>query len=76
MDSVLHGLLFASMYLDDILVYSPNVESHKDHLHQVFLHLQKAELTCVEGSVVLVSIMCVTWVTSFQQVEFNQTPTK
>ena len=45
MDSVLHGLPFASTYLDDILVSSPNVESHKDHLHQVFLHLQKAGLT-------------------------------
>ena len=45
MDSVLRGLPFASTYLDDILVYSPNVESHKDHLHQVFLRLQKAGLT-------------------------------
>ena len=36
---------FASTYLDDILVYSPNVESHKDHLYQVFLHLQKTVLT-------------------------------
>ena len=45
MDSVLRGLPFASTYLDDILVYSPNVESHKDHLHQVFLCLQKAGLT-------------------------------
>ena len=44
MDSVLRGLPFASTYLDGILVYSPNVESHKDHLHQVFLRLQKAGL--------------------------------
>ena len=45
MDSVLRGLPFASTYLDDILVYSPNIESHKDHLHQVFLCLHKAGLT-------------------------------
>jgi len=44
MDSVLHGLPFASTYLDDILVYSPNVECHKDHLHQVFCCLQEAGL--------------------------------
>jgi len=29
MDSVLCGLPFASTYLDDMLVYSPNVECHK-----------------------------------------------
>ena len=45
MDSVLRGLPFASTYLDDILVYSPTVESHKDHLRQVLLCLQKAGLT-------------------------------
>ena len=45
MDSVLRGLPFASTYLDDILVYSPNMESHRDHLRQVFRCLQKAGLT-------------------------------
>ena len=42
MDSVLCGLPFTSTYLDDILVYFPNVECHKDHLRKVFCHLQKA----------------------------------
>ena len=48
MNSVLHGLPFASTYLDYILVYSPNVESYKDHLHQVFLRLLKVGLTLHE----------------------------
>ena len=41
----MRGLPFASKYLDDILVYSPTVESHKDHLHQVLLCLWEAGLT-------------------------------
>ena len=45
MDSVLRGLPFASTYLGDILIYSPNMESHKDHLRQVFLCLQTVGLT-------------------------------
>jgi len=45
MDTVLHGLPFASTYLDDILVYSPNVEWRKDHLQQVFCCLQEVGLT-------------------------------
>ena len=44
MDTVLRGLSFASTYMDDILVYSPNVECHKDHLRQVFFRLQEAGL--------------------------------
>ena len=44
MDSVLRGIPFASAYLDDILVYSPNIESHKDHLCQVLSCLQMAGL--------------------------------
>ena len=42
---ILRGLPFALTYLDDILVYSPTVESHKDHLCQVLLCLQEAGLT-------------------------------
>ena len=38
------GPPFASTYLNDILVYSPNVESHKDHLCQDFLCFQNVGL--------------------------------
>lgn len=39
MDSVLRGLPFVFVYLDDILVASCSVSKHKSHLHQVFQHL-------------------------------------
>jgi len=43
MDTVLHGLPFTSTYLDDILVFFPNVKCHKDHLRQVFCRLRKLD---------------------------------
>ena len=48
---------FCSVYIDDILVFSENVEEHIGHLHQVFsclcevglkLHPQKCVLGCSE----------------------------
>ena len=45
MDKVLHGLPFVVIYLDDILIYSTDVNQHADHLHQVFSRLQAAGLT-------------------------------
>jgi hypothetical protein len=40
MDSVLGGLPFAIVYLDDILVSSPDEASHRRHLEAVFAVLQ------------------------------------
>lgn len=40
MNSVLQGLPFMFVYLDDILVSSSYESVHLDHLHQVFDHLQ------------------------------------
>ena len=36
MDRVLRGLPFAMVYVDDILVYSSDKRTHKQHLRQVF----------------------------------------
>jgi hypothetical protein len=55
MDSVLGSLPFAFVYLDDILVASPDPSSHRRHLEAVFTMLQKNGLVvnpdkCLFGS--------------------------
>ena len=45
MDKVLHGLPFATSYFDDVLVHSPNMKCHLQHLQQVFERLANAGLT-------------------------------
>lgn len=43
-DQVLVGLDFAFGYLDDILIYSPNVEQHLEHIREVFQRIKDARL--------------------------------
>ena len=45
MDKVLHGLPFTTSYIDDVLVHSPNMKCHLQHLQQVFERLANAGLT-------------------------------
>ena len=47
MSLVLKGLnwKFVLCYIDDILVFSPNLEVHLKHLHEVFQRLRDAKLT-------------------------------
>ena len=45
MDHVLWGLPFAMVYVDDILVYSSDERSHKQHFRQVFQRLVDYGLT-------------------------------
>jgi len=41
MDTVLRGLSFLFVYLDDILIFSRSEKEHKAHLHQVFQRLRE-----------------------------------
>ena len=55
MDGVLRGLPFLFVYLDDILVASPNTDAHISHVCQLFSRLQDAGLAinrekCVFGA--------------------------
>ena len=47
-NEVLSGLTFAFGYLDDILVYSPDMETHLKHLRSLFERLRSADLKLKE----------------------------
>ena len=47
-NEVLSGLTFAFGYLDDILVYSPDMEMHLKHLQMLFMRLREADLKLKE----------------------------
>ena len=47
-NEVLSGLTFAFGYLDDILVFSPNVETHLEHLRVLFERLWSTDLKLKE----------------------------
>ena len=47
-NEVLSGLTFAFGYLDDILVYSPDMEIHLEHLRKLFIRLREADLKLKE----------------------------
>ena len=47
-NEVLSGLTFAFVYLDDILIFSPNMKSHLKHLRTLFERLRSADLKLKE----------------------------
>ena len=47
-NEVLSGLTFAFGYIDDILVYSPDMETHFEHLRKLFIKLREADLNFKE----------------------------
>ena len=47
-NEVLLGLTFAFGYLDDILVYSPDMETHLEYLRKLFIKLIEADLKLKE----------------------------
>ena len=50
-NEVLSGLTFTFGYLDDILVYSPDMETHLEHLRSLFIKLREADLKLKKSSV-------------------------
>ena len=48
MNEVLSGFNFAFGYLDDILIFSPNMEAHLQHLRCLFDWLRADDLKCKE----------------------------
>ena len=52
-DEVLRGLPFAFGYLDDILIFSPNIKTHLEHIKILFDRLRKANLKLKESKCTL-----------------------
>ena len=52
MDEVLRGLPFVRCYIDDIVVWSNNLEEHLQHLEQIFQRLREAGLKVHPGKCV------------------------
>ena len=48
-DEVLRGLPFAFGYLDDILIFSPNIETRLEHIEILFQRLREANLKLKES---------------------------
>ena len=44
MNQVIKGLPFAFVYLDDVLIHSPDIETHLQHIRILFQRLRKADL--------------------------------
>jgi hypothetical protein len=44
MDQVLRGLDYCFVYLDDILIASPTLQQHEEHLREVLGRLEQAGL--------------------------------
>ena len=47
-NEVLLGLTFAFGYLDDILIYSPDMDTHLEHLRKLFIKLREVDLKLKE----------------------------
>ena len=44
MNKVIKGLPFAFVYLDDVLIHSPDIETHLKHIRILFQRLREADL--------------------------------
>ena len=44
MNQAIKGLPFAFVYLDDVLIHSPDIETHLKHIRILFQRLRKADL--------------------------------
>ena len=50
MNQVIKGLPFAFVYLDDVLIHSPDIETHLEHIRILFQRFRKADLKLKDAS--------------------------
>ena len=75
-NEVLSGLTFAFGYLDDILVYSPDTETHLEHLRSLFIKLREADLKLKEVKCNFLKSIYNIWDISFQEKGITPMPEK
>ena len=66
-NEVLSGLTFAFGYLDDILVFSPDMETHLKHLRSLFEKLREADLKLKEVKCNFLRSIFNTWDILYQE---------
>ena len=49
MNKVIKGLPFTFVYLDDVLIHSPDIETHLEHIRILFQRLREADLKLKDG---------------------------
>ena len=67
MNQVIKGLPFAFVYLDDVLIHSPDIETHLKHIRILFQRLRKADLKLKTVSAITSRHMSNTWDILFQE---------
>ena len=60
-NKVIKGLPFAFGYLDDVLIHSPGIESHLQHLRILFQRLRKTDLNSKIVNITILRLMYSIW---------------
>ena len=70
-NKVIKGLPFAFGYLDDVLIHSPDIETHLQHIRILFQRLREADLKLKDSKCITSKHMSNIWDILFQEKELS-----